>query len=101
MLAGISTRKYPAALGLTDDGTKVPLGVAEGATENAAVCGRLVANLVDRGLDASKGVSFGIMAAKALKTLDICCVRPQRAHPALRRHRSGTFSGTCPKRNGR
>jgi putative transposase len=43
------------ALGVTDDGTKVPLGVAEGTTENKAVCTRLVADLQDRGLDASGG----------------------------------------------
>jgi hypothetical protein len=45
---------------------RVPLGVVEGSTENAAVCGRLVAELVDRGLDASRGVLFVIEGGKAL-----------------------------------
>lgn len=38
----------------------------EGSTENAAVCTRLTADLVDRGLDASKGVLFVIDGGKAL-----------------------------------
>jgi putative transposase len=55
------------ALGVTADGTKVPLGVAEGTTENKAVCTRLVADLQDRGLDASKGILFVIDGGKALE----------------------------------
>lgn len=55
-----------AALGVTDDGTKVPVGVVEGSTENAAVCTRLVADLADRGLDCSDGVLFVIDGSKAL-----------------------------------
>ncbi len=45
------------ALGVTADGTKVPLGVVEGSTENAAVCTRLVTDLADRGLDPSRGIT--------------------------------------------
>jgi putative transposase len=37
------------ALGITLDGTKVPLGLAEGATENATVVRDLLAGLRDRG----------------------------------------------------
>ncbi len=54
------------ALGVTADGTKVPLGVVEGTTENAAVCTRLVADLADRGLDASDGVLFVVDGGKAI-----------------------------------
>lgn len=54
------------ALGITADGTKVPLGVMEGSTENAAVCTRLTADLADRGLDASQGILFVIDGGKAL-----------------------------------
>ena len=46
------------ALGVTADGTKVPLGVGEGTTENTAVCTRLVTGLGDRGLNAERGVLF-------------------------------------------
>jgi putative transposase len=55
------------ALGVTQDRTKVPLGVAEGTTENKAVCTRLVADLAERGLDASRGVLFVIDGGKALE----------------------------------
>ncbi len=55
------------ALGVTQDGTKVPLGVAQGTTENKAVCTRLVADLAERGLDASRGVLFVIDGGKALE----------------------------------
>jgi putative transposase len=54
------------ALGVTPDGSKVPLGVAEGTTENAAVCTRLVADLAERSLDASRGVLFVVDCGKAL-----------------------------------
>jgi putative transposase len=55
------------ALGVAADGTKVPLGVVGGTTENKAVCTRLVADLQDRGLDASHGVLFVIDGGKALE----------------------------------
>jgi putative transposase len=55
------------ALGVTADGTKVPLGVTEGTTENKAVCTRLVADLQDRGLDATKGILFVVDGGKALE----------------------------------
>jgi transposase-like protein len=54
------------ALGVTSDGTKVPLGVVEGSTENANVVRGLVASLRDRGLDASEGILFVLDGAKAL-----------------------------------
>jgi putative transposase len=38
------------ALGITTEGVKVPLGLWEGSTENAAVATALLADLVDRGL---------------------------------------------------
>jgi transposase-like protein len=54
------------ALGVTADGTKVPLGVVEGSTENASVVRGLVAGLRDRGLDASQGILFVLDGGKAL-----------------------------------
>jgi transposase-like protein len=54
------------ALGVTADGTKVPLGVVEGSTENASVVRGLIAGLRDRGLDASEGILFVLDGAKAL-----------------------------------
>lgn len=55
------------ALGVSADGTKVPLGVVEGSTENATVVRGLVAGLRDRGVDASDGILFVLDGAKALR----------------------------------
>jgi mutator family transposase len=41
--------------------------VAEGTTENKAVCTRLVSDLADRGLDTSRGVLFVVDGGKALE----------------------------------
>lgn len=56
------------ALGVTADGTKVPMGVVEGSTENATVVRHLITGLRDRGLDASKGILFVLDGGKALNT---------------------------------
>jgi transposase-like protein len=56
------------ALGVTADGTKVPLGVVEGSTENKAVVRHLVTGLRDRGLHATQGILFVLDGGKALAT---------------------------------
>jgi Transposase, Mutator family len=55
------------ALGISIDGTKVPLGLAEGATENATVVADLLAGLRGRGLDTTRPVLVVIDGAKALR----------------------------------
>jgi hypothetical protein len=55
------------ALGITLDGTKVPLGLAGGATENATVVGDLLAGLRDRGLDTTRPLLVVLDGAKALR----------------------------------
>jgi putative transposase len=54
------------ALAITADGTKVPVGLWEGSTENKTVARHLLADLVDRGLDATDGLLVVIDGAKAL-----------------------------------
>jgi putative transposase len=54
------------ALAITADGTKVPVGLWEGATENKTVVRHLLADLVGRGLDATDGLLVVIDGAKAL-----------------------------------
>jgi putative transposase len=54
------------ALGIGIDGTKHPLGVEEGSTENAAVVTDLITGLRDRGLNTSKPVLAVLDGAKAL-----------------------------------
>jgi transposase-like protein len=55
-----------AAIGIDGNGDKHPLGVIEGATENAAVVQALLDNLVGRGLDPAICRLFIIDGAKAL-----------------------------------
>jgi putative transposase len=55
------------ALGITIDGTKVPLALAEGATENATVVGDLLAGLRERGLEITRPILVVIDGAKALR----------------------------------
>ena len=55
------------ALGITIDGTKVPLGLAEGATENATVVGDLLVGLRERGLDTARPLLVVLDGAKALR----------------------------------
>ncbi|MCP4087693.1 MAG: IS256 family transposase, partial [Actinomycetia bacterium] len=54
------------ALVVTADGTKVPVGLRLGDTENKTVVTALLADLVDRGLDYSGGLLVVIDGAKAL-----------------------------------
>jgi putative transposase len=54
------------ALGIDSEGHKVPLGVVEGTTENAAVVSSLLADLRDRGLDVSEGVLFVVDGGTAI-----------------------------------
>jgi putative transposase len=63
---GMGEQLLVGALGVTADGTKVPLGVVEGTTENKPVWLRLVTGLRDRGLDPEGGVLFVIDGGKAL-----------------------------------
>jgi putative transposase len=54
------------ALGIGIDGTKHPLGLAEGSTENTSVVTDLLTGLRDRGLDTTRPIFVGIDGGKAL-----------------------------------
>jgi transposase-like protein len=54
------------ALGIDGEGHKHPLGLVEGATENAAVVQALIDNLIERGLDPKVCRLFIVDGAKAL-----------------------------------
>jgi putative transposase len=107
MIDGIELkgRTNVVALGITTDGVKIPLGLWEGSTENAAVATALLSDLVDRGLDTEQGVLCVLDGAKALRKAvrDVLgvdtpvqrCVRhkernvldhlPERDRPAVKR----------------
>jgi transposase-like protein len=107
MVDGISLKQRTnvVALGITTEGVKIPLGLWEGSTENAAVATALLSDLVERGLDTEQGVLCVLDGAKALRKAvrDVLgvdtrvqrCVRhkernvlehlPERDRPALKR----------------
>jgi len=82
------------ALGITIDGTKVPLGLAEGATENATVVRDLLASLRGRGLDTTRPILVVVDGARALRRGRRRVRPPGRAAlpapQAAQRHRPAT-----------
>jgi putative transposase len=94
---GMGEHLLVGALGVTADGTKVPLGVAEGTTENKAVCTRLVADLADRGLDASRGVLFVIDGGKALERAIRSVFGAKALIQRCRRHKERNVTDHLPE----
>jgi putative transposase len=94
---GMGEHLLVGALGVTDDGTKVPLGVVEGTTENKAVCTRLVADLADRGLDASRGVLFVIDGGKALERAIRSVFGAKALIQRCRRHKERNVTDHLPE----
>ena len=63
----VADRCCVVALGITIDGTKIPLALAEGATENASVVTDVLTGLRERGLDVTRPILVVIDGAKALR----------------------------------
>jgi putative transposase len=84
------------ALGITLDGTKVPLALAEGATENATVVTEVLTGLRDRGLDVTRPILVVIDGAKALRR----AVTEVFDHPVIQRcqlHKLRNVTDRLPK----
>jgi transposase-like protein len=62
----MAERCVVAALAITADGTKKPVGLWDGSTENKTVVRSLLADLVERGLTVDDGLLVVIDGAKAL-----------------------------------
>lgn len=85
------------ALGIGIDGTKHPLGVEEGSTENAAVVTDLITGLRDRGLDTSKPILAVLDGARALSK----AVKDVFAKPVIARcqqHKIRNVTDKLPER---
>jgi transposase-like protein len=101
MLDGIELkgRCCVVALGIDVEGTKHPLGLWDGSTENATVATTLLSNLVERGLDVEQGVLVVIDGAKALRKAvrDVLGVHT----PVQRcvRHKERNVLGHLPERD--
>jgi len=78
---GFAQHTCVVALGIGIDGTKHPLALVEGDTENATVVKRLLVDLRDRGLDVTKPTLFVLDGAKALSS----AVKAVFDHPVISR----------------
>jgi transposase-like protein len=81
------------ALGITLDGAKVPLGLAEGATENATVVTDLLAGLRDRGLNVTRPILVVIDGATALRR----AVTDVFDHPVVQRCQLHKLRNVCDR----
>ena len=83
MVDGIRVAEHccVVALGITIDGTKIPLALAEGATENATVVTEVLTGLRERGLDATRPILVVLDGAKALRR----AVTEVFDHPVIQR----------------
>jgi putative transposase len=83
MVDGVKVAEHccVVALGITGDGTKIPLGLAEGATENATVVTDLLTGLRERGLNVARPILVVIDGAKALRR----AVVDVFGHPVIQR----------------
>jgi transposase-like protein len=69
------------ALGITIDGTKVPLAIEEGSTENATLVTSLIVGLRERGLDVTRPILAVLDGSKALSR----AVKDVFDHPVIGR----------------
>jgi putative transposase len=83
------------ALGIGIDGTKHPLALVEGSTENTTTVTELLVGLREWGLDTTQPIFVGIDGAKALRA----AVLRVFDHPVIGRcqlHKSETSPTSCP-----
>src|SRR5262249_1439068 len=69
MLDGIEVAKQTlvVALGIRTSGDKIPLGLEQGSTENAALCTTLLNGLIERGLRVSERILCVIDGGKGIR----------------------------------
>ena len=107
MVDGVEIAKHTVvvALGITEKGDKIPLGLEIGSTENSALCVSLLQRILDRGLkiegrvlcviDGGKGIRRAIedvlgdlaviQRCQAHKRRNVLRLLPNRAHAYVRR----------------
>jgi putative transposase len=85
------------ALGIDIDGTKHPLAVVEGSTENTTLVRGLLVGLRERGLDTSKPILAVLDGAKALAAA-VTEVFDHSVIGRCQRHSCATFGDHLPQR---
>jgi putative transposase len=93
---GFGDHTMVGALGVTADGTKVPLGVVEGSTENAAVCTRLIAGWPSAAWMPAAGCYSWSMAARPQARPSATSTAVSRSYNDAVVTRSATSPTTCP-----
>ncbi len=89
---------HVVALGITVDGTKVPLSLREGSTENATVATALLSDLVDRGLRLGEEQLYVLDGAKALRKAVRDVAGPRALVHRCQIHKSRNVCGHLPER---
>jgi putative transposase len=87
-----------AAIGIDASGKKHTLGLREGATENAAACKALLADLIERGLPTERSLLFVIDGAKALRKAVDDTFGPRALIQRCREHKKRNVSDALPER---
>jgi len=88
------------ALGIGIDGTKHPLAVEEGSTENATLVTGLITGLRERGLDVTRPILAVLDGAKAWPVRSATC-STSRSSKDANSTRSKTSGTNCPNGCGR
>jgi len=89
---------HVVALGITTDGTKIPLSLREGSTENATVATALLSDLADRGLSLGEQQLFVLDGAKALRKAVRDVAGPRALVHRCHIHKSRNVCGHLPER---
>lgn len=87
-----------AAVGVDEHGDKHVLGLREGATENAAACKALLADLIERGLNAEHSIVVVIDGAKALHKAVVEVFGARALIQRCREHKKRNVSEALPER---
>ena len=87
-----------AAVGVDEQGDKHVLGLREGATENAAACKALLADLIERGLNPDRSLLVVIDGAKALHKAVMEVFGARALIQRCREHKKRNVSEALPER---
>src|SRR5205823_4494660 len=87
-----------AAIGIDISGKKHVLGLREGATENAAACKALLADLIERGLPGDRALLFVIDGAKALRKAITDTFGARALIQRCREHKKRNVTDALPER---
>ena len=70
-------------LGITIDGTKVPLGIWLGSTENSRVCTAMLQNLLERGLRIDESILCVVDGGKGVRKALVDVLGDLRGYPKM------------------